>query len=167
MSVQYFASATTVEAIKALYRKLAFQYHPDLGGDLATMQLINSQYEAALRGVDGSESVGSDGKTHTYRHCPETERAIMEMIDKLISLNMQGVEVSLIGTWLWITGDTKPFKDALGGLGCRWHSKRGAWYFQTGKRRYRASGASLTELGRKYGVMGIDLDSPRKRVKAG
>ena len=167
MTAQYFASATTVEDIKALYRKLAFKHHPDLGGDLVTMQIINGQYEAALRGVDGTESVGSDGKTHVYRHCPETERAIMEMIDKLISLSMEDVDVLLIGTWLWITGETKPYKDALGGLGCRWNSKRGAWYYQTGKRRYRPSGASLNELGIKYGVTGIDLDSPRKRVKAG
>ena len=37
--------------IKNEYRRLAKLHHPDLGGDTATMQEINLQYESALRGI--------------------------------------------------------------------------------------------------------------------
>jgi DnaJ-class molecular chaperone len=42
----YFSKCSTVEEVKSLYRTLAKQHHPDLGGDTATMQEINSQYHA-------------------------------------------------------------------------------------------------------------------------
>ena len=33
----------TLDEVKAQYKKLAKQYHPDLGGDTATMQEINKE----------------------------------------------------------------------------------------------------------------------------
>lgn len=158
-SHQYFAQCTTVEQIKAAYKKLAFQHHPDLGGDTATMQLINAQYEAALRGVDGQESVGSDGHVHRYKYSRETEQKLMEKISQLIALKMEGVDVYLIGTWLWVQGDTKPYKTQLGrdGAGLRWHSTRGCWYYNPTEGRYFGSNKSLGELAATYGVEKVDL----------
>jgi DnaJ-class molecular chaperone len=40
----YFKDCTTIEEVKAHYKKLAKQYHPDMGGDTATMQAINREY---------------------------------------------------------------------------------------------------------------------------
>jgi hypothetical protein len=41
--------AKTIEELKALYRKLAFTHHPDLGGNTTTMQEINAEYEYRLK----------------------------------------------------------------------------------------------------------------------
>lgn len=41
--VDYFESANTLEEVEARYRDLARQYHPDVGGDAATMAEINRQ----------------------------------------------------------------------------------------------------------------------------
>ena len=44
--MSYFNSITSFDDLKARYRALAMQHHPDRGGDLATMQAINAEYDA-------------------------------------------------------------------------------------------------------------------------
>ncbi|MDR1046511.1 MAG: hypothetical protein LBL64_01945 [Treponema sp.] len=45
----YFTKFESMEAIKAEYRRLALEHHPDKGGDLEIMQTINAEFEAAYR----------------------------------------------------------------------------------------------------------------------
>ena len=41
----YFNNIRTLEALKKAYRELAMLHHPDRGGDTATMQAINAEYD--------------------------------------------------------------------------------------------------------------------------
>ena len=160
-----FEGLKTIAEIKAQYRKLAFQHHPDLGGDLEAMKAINNAYEKALKALDGQESVGTDGKAHVYRWDEETERKIMETIDALIRLKMDDVEITIIGNWIWITGATKPYKESLKEIKCSWHSQRGCWYWKPYEGRYWGSGkSSLEELARTYGKTEVE-DLKRKDRK--
>lgn len=153
----YFVNCQTVEEVKATYRKLAFEFHPDRGGDEAKMKELNNQYEQALKGCHGQKSTDSEGKEHTYYYNESIEQAIIDAISKLLELKMDEVDILLIGTWVWITGDTKPHKENLKAIGCVWHSKRGCWYFRTQEqKRYLKSNGSLTELAQKYGVVKIE-----------
>jgi len=148
--MNWFSGCNTPEAIKIKYRKLAMQYHPDRGGDNATMPEINAQYQEALRCCDGQTSK-DNGKEYTYHYQAEVEQAIMDKIAELLSFNMSDVDVALIGVWIWITGNTKPVKDSLKSAGCKWHSKRKCWYWQNGKKRRSYSKASLGQIAEKYG----------------
>lgn len=144
-------SGMTVEQIKINYKKLAVKHHPDLGGDLETMKALNNAYEAALKSCNGQTSKDDQGQEYTYKYNQEIEKALMDKIIELLSLNMPNVEIDLIGTWIWITGDTKPVKDKIKQAGCTWHSKRGCWYFKIGKYYGKSSPDSLEELAKKYG----------------
>lgn len=42
----YFETVKSFDDLKTQYRALAMQHHPDRGGDLATMQAINAEYDA-------------------------------------------------------------------------------------------------------------------------
>ena len=141
----------TVEQIKIKYKQLAMKHHPDLGGDLEIMKLLNNAYETALKNCNGQTTKDDQGETHTYKYNQEFEQALMDKIIQLLSLNMPDVEIDLIGTWIWVTGDTKPVKDKIKQAGCMWHSKRGCWYFKIGKYYKGNSSASLDELAKKYG----------------
>ena len=77
MSTKYFASFYTVEDVKKEYKRLAMANHPDRGGDTATMQEINAQYQARLSDLDGSKSSDETGKEHTYYYNEEREQAII------------------------------------------------------------------------------------------
>jgi hypothetical protein len=157
----FFAGFTTVADIKKEYKRLAFIHHPDRGGDTATMQALNAAYDKALRNCHGEVSQDEKGQDHTYRYNEAVEQGIVDFIDRLIKsriLNSGAVRADLIGTWVWITGDTKPVKHLLGkeGLGCMWHGKRGCWYFQNDGYRHRfSSDSSLAGLAAKYGASHI------------
>jgi hypothetical protein len=64
---------------------------------------------------------------------------------------MPGVEISLIGVWVWVTGETKPHKESLKELKLRWHSGREAWFFAAKPWHGGRSSASLSGLAAKYG----------------
>ena len=151
----YYSSCYTVEETKRLYRTLAFENHPDLGGSTEIMQAINDQYHDKLRELDGQQEKASydPKKTWTYRYDEQTEQATMDKIAEFLALKLEGVELLLIGTWLWVQGKTRESKDAIKGLGFKYNGKRKMWYFNPNpekKTRYN-SRANLGDLAKKYG----------------
>ena len=160
--MKYFEGLTKVEDVKTLFRRLAMKHHPDRGGDTATFQEIQAQYQSALRACNGSTSTGSDGKEHTYKYNEESEIDLMDKINTFLALNMENVNIMLIGVWIWIDGDTKPHKDKLKELGCKWHGRRKCWYFHNQKKRFgKYSKGSLDELAAKYGQKGFTRKSAK------
>lgn len=169
-ATRYFDHLTSVEEIKKLWRELAFQHHPDRGGDLRTMQEVNGQYHEALKRVNKTTSTGSDGKEHTYYYNEETEQAIINKVDELIRAGvLKQAEIFIIGTWIWVTGDTKPIKDVLGKNGCglTFNGKRSAWFWtaKPGKSRYNKR-ASLGDLAAKYGATKVTANEQDEDGKA-
>ena len=45
MNIKYFYNCHTLEEVKRKYKELAMLHHPDRGGNTATMQEINLEYE--------------------------------------------------------------------------------------------------------------------------
>lgn len=145
MTTAYFTGLHTVEAIKAAYRTLAMQHHPDKGGDEETMKEINRQYHEALKACNGKQTEGKE-----YRYMQEVEQ---ELMDKLLELlRLRGLHIALIGYWIWVSGDTKTNREALKAAGLQWHSGRQHWYYKPKHwRKSRRSQGNLAELARKYG----------------
>lgn len=151
--MKWFSECRTVAEAKTLYRTLAMQNHPDVGGVHATMQMINAQYHECLQHMDGQHTKDEQGEQHEYRYYYATEQAVMDKIGELLGLHMTGVEIRLIGTWVWVEGNTRVYKDAIKSHGMSWHSKRTAWYWRptTGYRTHYNGSASLDDLEGYYG----------------
>ena len=47
--MKYFESCKSKEDAKKLYKKLAFQYHPDRGGDGEIMKVINGEFDDFMK----------------------------------------------------------------------------------------------------------------------
>ena len=161
-AAQWFSQCEDVQAVKVLYRELVKQHHPDLGGCTSTMQEINDQYHNALKGLDGHQYKGSDGEDHTYRYDGERETEIGNKLFELLSLKMAGVEIYLVGLWVWIKGDTKPYKDALKGLACRWSNGHQSWYFRPESCRTWHSGKSFSQIASDYGAHRVVEDDIKR-----
>ena len=75
--VDYFEGANTLEEVEARYRDLARQYHPDVGGDAATMAEINRQRTMARAFFRGrAEAAAADEAADTTPEAAaNTERA--------------------------------------------------------------------------------------------
>ena len=152
--MRYFDALRTVEEIKKEFRRLIMLHHPDHGGSTATTQEIISQYHTALQRADGQTTKDSEDKPHTYHYNAATEQEIIDKIDELIAAGVtRSCEIWLIGTWVWIQGETKPIRHLLQSHGCTYHGKRQCWYWQNGPERHRYnSKADLNDLAAKYGA---------------
>lgn len=149
----WFSNCQEVGDAKRAYRDLAKQHHPDVGGDTATMQQVNAQYHEFLQRADGTVNIGSDNKSHTYHYRREVEQAIMDKVGELLALHMPLTTIEIIGTWVWVWGETKPWRKQLGrdGAKCTWHSKRVKWYWHGPSFRRKYSGVDFDTLRYMYG----------------
>jgi hypothetical protein len=147
-----FSNHHTVGQIKSEYRRLAKLHHPDLGGDLEKMKQVNLQYHAALLAVNGQTRT-DNGKTFTYKYNEKTEQAVMDKVLEILALNLDNLEIEIIGIWVWVSGSTKDQKDLLNrnGVGLKWHSKRLMWYWKPYRGKTYYSNASTNQLRQQYG----------------
>ena len=160
-TIQYFSDCQTVQDVKNTWRKLCMIHHPDRGGDTLTMQIINEQYHIALESMAGQTTRGSDGKDHKYYYSRKQEQEIMDKVQEIAAAGMIGIEILLIGSWIWITGNTRQYRKILGkeGLKCRWHSKRLCWYWhKPGYKSKYNSHVDLAGLAATYGCTEFDSE---------
>jgi len=144
--MKWFKECITLDEVKALYKKLAKQYHPDLGGDTATMQAINREYAFASAKVISGSGLSDEETAEEFRFSEEYRIAL----EKIIYL--EGIMVELVGHWIWVTGNTRKHKEVLKDAGYFFASKKLAWYFRTGEYKSNRGGKkNLDEIRTKYG----------------
>lgn len=164
--MKYFENCTTLDELKKEYRRLAFLHHPDRGGDLETMKVINDAHDKRFEQLKKSHNESAD-EYHQTTETAEEFRAIIEYL-----LRLDGLEIELCGSWLWIGGNTKEHKDALKAAGCRWSQNKKLWYWHHIEegRTWRRSGADMNQIRTKYGsqiITGSGECQEREALKAG
>ena len=125
---------------KKAYREACKKYHPDFnpaGEDM--MKLVNQAYEV-LKDFAGNLEIENIGYGELLN---DALNAVFGLSD---------VVVEVCGAWVWITGNTRDYKDVLKGAGYKWASKKKAWYFRPEDYRCRSkSDKSLEDIRGKYG----------------
>lgn len=126
--MKYFNNVKTLDELKAEYRRLALKYHPDLGGDTEAMKAINAEHDTLFEilKVEHNRRADEDTTGKTYR-TTETAEEFRDIIEHLLKLD--GLDVELCGSWLWIGGDTRKHKEALKAAGCVWSKNKQKWYW--------------------------------------
>ena len=114
------------EIVKTAYRKLAMQYHPDRNpAGLELMKLLNVAFDAL--------------------------KDVTRVIDSGETDNL-GLTIEICGSWVWVSGNTKPHKEALKAAGYRWNSKKVKWSFRPADyRSYNKGKWSMDQIRATYG----------------
>lgn len=146
--MKYFNNPKTLEELKKQYKKLAMENHPDKGGDLEKMKVINNEYDELFKLLKNVHK-SAEGKTYTRKNS-ETPEEFKNIISKIIILD--GIDIEIIGSWIWVTGNTFQYKENLKELNFRFSNSKKAWYFHNdGYSRRGRKTYSLDEIRSLYG----------------
>ena len=145
--VSEFKSVEGINEAKKVYRELAKKLHPDVGGSNVEFKLLNEVYnqfiEFGLRHSEGEFDL-------------ELEKIISEI------LHYENIIIEVVGSWIWVGGNTKDIKEHLKELGFKWRSKKKLWSYgqMKGKRNHKEQ--SMEDIKNKYGVIEVKTQITKK-----
>jgi len=147
----YFSNTTDINILKSEYKKLVKQYHPDNnnGNTLEIMQAINNEYDYILK---NRIFFDNEKQKETEINFSNTMKEILSKI-----INFDNVKIEIIGSWIWLDGNTYAIKEQLKELDFQWSAGKKKWYFteeQFNKKKYKQK--SYEVLKNIYGYMAID-----------
>lgn len=125
--MKYFTDCKTAEELKKAYKKLVRQYHPDLnvGIDDSIIKEVNSEYDRAWARLKNIHTSAS-GDTYT-KETNEAPEEFREIINDL--MKCEGLTIELVGSWIWLTGNTYQHRETIKRHGFGWASRKKAWYW--------------------------------------
>ena len=139
-------SPSTQAEIKKAFKAASLKFHPDRNPAGAQMMIaINAAYDA-LKNLGENVEAKSDFTQNNYAE------ELNEVLNSLLVL--EGLILEVCGNWIWISGDTKQHKKALGkdGLKCFWSNPKKMWYYRPAE--YKSSSRKSTDINdirAKYG----------------
>ena len=150
----YFDNCRDLNELKSAYKTLVMENHPDIGGDTLTMQEINAEHDRVFE-----EAKNDEAKATT-----ETPEEFREIVSKLIVID--GLDIELCGSWLWIGGNTMAHKDELKALGCRWSRNKGMWHWHHNEdgARWSRGRSTMGDIRAKYGSERLTYTDRRELV---
>jgi hypothetical protein len=94
------------------------------------MKVINNEYDNLTTYKDYHNTFTDDTQqqeqqTNTNNFSDENQE-FRDIINDLI--NLDDIEISIIGSWYWIDGNTEPHKDIFKRYGFEWKRKTSRWY---------------------------------------
>ena len=138
----YFSKNLSQADAKKLYRKLSLKMHPDKGGNHNDFVAMQNEYENFLKG--------------NFSFSSEQAKAETKSMDDFIKANefvkaFDGVIVELTGTWVWLSGNTRPYKDAIKENGFKWSKAKKKWFKAPYQLKRKKRGVSFAKIKNKYG----------------
>lgn len=163
--MKYFNNCRTAEELKKEYHKLVKQLHPDNGGNENEFKTMQTEFSKAWDRLKNIH-VNKEGETYNSE-TTETAEDFMNIINRVITF--ENVIVELCGSWLWISGDTKPYKDELKSLGAKWSHNKKCWYYHSEPyKRFHNKNYSLDDIREMYGSMEYKKkEEENKKITAG
>jgi len=146
-----------IDSLKKEYFKLAKKYHPDAGGSTIQFQNLQKEYDIAFKKLLSGSKLSSDEKQNEII----VDEAIKEIINQIISL--EGINIELVGKWLWISGNTYPVRTTLKAAGLIFIKKNNVpyWIYKGSESKGRGK-MDIEEIRQKYGTAKFDIKPPKK-----
>ena len=159
MTTKYFTNCETIEDVKKTYKRLACKLHPDNGGSAEEFTQMSKEYEKAFERLKNTFR-NVEGEKYQKENT-ETASQFKDIIDKII--HFENVKIEIIGTWIWVSGDTRPYKDILKALHFNWCKNKTAWSFHSEPWKKRTNTkTTLDDIRNLYGSEEIHTQTRTK-----
>ena len=133
---EQFKGIEGINEAKKIYKQLAKKLHPDVGGSDELFKMLNSIYTNIIE--------NKIYFTNEFKFDLEMEKIISQI------LHYENIIIEVVGSWIWLSGDTKEIKDKLKELNFKWASKKKMWFYGEMKGR-NPKEKSMEEIKGKYG----------------
>ena len=159
MTYRFFKNVTTIEELRKQFKALAFEHHPDRGGNEEDMKIINAEYKDLYECVKFTHQK-ADGTTYTKQEETEIPDNFREIINAIINFN---VDIELCGAWLWVFNGYA-YKTQLKELGFFYcsHKKARAFTFEIPKKNKHK--LTMNEIRNAYGSEKIKDAEDKKKI---
>lgn len=124
---KYFKDVNTLEELRRQYRDLLKKYHPDnANGSTEATQEINMEYDRLFKVLkDRHESKSANNKEgsaktdfNNMKYDFTEDAKLREVLQQIITF--EGINIEIVGCWIWVDGDTYEYKDTLKNIGFKW-----------------------------------------------
>lgn len=163
--MRFFTQCRTAEELKKLYHKLAKKYHSDAtGGSDDMMKQINAEYTQMwdkLKDIHWNNTEKTYWEATGDRKTTEVADDFIHIVTILSNLNL---EIEMCGSWLWISGNTYPYKATLKEEGCRWSKSKKKWYYTTDPYRKSRKTYTMNQIRMMHGSEEIDTNYYKREV---
>ena len=133
----YFTNCKNIEDVKETFRDLAKKLHPDCGGDAEQFKKMMAEYTIIFKRLKNvhraAEKKAEQAEQESHTEYTESPEEFADIISKVIY--MDGVEIEIVGRWIWLSGNTYAYKDDIKAAGFFWSSKHKKWYYNGGTKK--------------------------------
>ena len=171
-TMKWFKDVANLDELRKMYKKLVIQHHPDNCGSDDAIKEINAEYDVLFKKLKTSyeHSESYQNATDRQRQAYDSNKdiKIREMIVKLSCF--QELTIELCGTWIYVSGNTRRYKEELKALGMHYASKKKCWYIHWDDYvKHGKKSSSMSHIRNKYGSMIVHTDSNNEALgmKAG
>lgn len=160
MNLKYFSGTNELSNLKAEFKKLMLLWHPDKNREIDTTEickLIILEYDYILK---NRSFVNAKNEAETINYEAEIllRETYVNVINMLIKLD--NIRIELVGTWLWISGNTFENKEQIKAAGCLFSGSKKLWYYRDGEYKgWNKNPMTFDSIKQKYGSQVIYNDS--------
>ena len=133
---EQFKGIEGINEAKKIYKQLARKLHPDVGGSDELFKMLNSIYTNIIE--------NKIYFTNEFKFDLEIEKIISQI------LHYENILIEVVGSWVWVSGDTREIKEKLKELNFKWASKKKLWFYGEMKGR-NPNEKSMEDIKSKYG----------------
>ena len=142
-----FQNIKSLEEAKKVFKRLAKQLHPDIGGCDEEFKLLKNIYDEI---IENKIYFSNENKFNL-----ELEKIISKI------LHYEDITIEVVGDWIWLSGNTIAIKEKLKELDFKWASKKKMWYYGKLKGKNFKS-KSIEEIKSKYGCTTLKSEQKKK-----
>lgn len=169
---KYFKDVNTLEELRKQYKELLKMHHPDNGGNVSDMQEINTEYDQLFKILKNRHEKSADSKENNaktdfnnMKYDFTEDQKLREVLQRIITF--EGINIEIVGCWIWVDGNTYEYKDTLKNIGFKWAREKKKWHFHTEAFRKRShKKLSMEDIRNYYGSTEVETDGTKRLQQA-